>query len=142
MQKGLILPLNRITRNVLNQIIKTEREQQEVLNTKKYDDKMSYGKLSKQDLDTIRFLLVKQVSLGDIANVFGIATGTVESIKNGITHSKKETMFLKRLADVGSADYKKLNKWFEQNKEFVLNKIECSELDVEYKILLINKLWY
>ena len=137
MQKGLILPLNRITRNVLNQIIKTEREQQI---TKKYDDKMSYGKLSKQDLDTIRFLLVKQVSLGDIANVFGIATGTVESIKNGITHSKKETVFLKRLADVGSADQKKLNKWFEQNKEFVLNKIECSDLDVEYKILLINKL--
>ena len=137
MQKGLILPLNRITRNVLNQIIKTEREQQI---TKKYEDKMSYGKLSKQDLDTIRFLLVKQVSLGDIANVFGIATGTVESIKNGITHSKKETVFLKRLADVGSADQKKLNKWFEQNKEFVLNKIECSELDVEYKILLINKL--
>lgn len=140
MQKGLILPLNRITRNVLNQIIKTEREQQEVLNTKKYDDKMSFGKLSKQDLDTIRFLLVKQVSLGDIANVFGIASGTVESIKNGITHNKKETVFLKRLADVGSADYKKLDKWFEQNKEFVLNKIECSELDVEYKILLINKL--
>ena len=87
MQKGLILPLNRITRNVLNQIIKTERDQQI---TKKYNDKMSYGKLSKQDLDTIRFLLVKQVSLGDIANVFGIATGTVESIKNGIHIARRK----------------------------------------------------
>ena len=121
MQKGLILPLNRITRNVLNQIIKTEREQQEVSNTKKYDEKMTYGKLSKQDLDTIRFLLVKQVSMVNIADIFDITVGTAESIKYGVTHSKKKTIFLKRLADVGSADYKKLDKWFEQNQEFVLN---------------------
>lgn len=140
MQKGLILPLNRIASNVLNQIIKTERGQQEVLNTKKYDDKMSYGKLSKQDLDTIRFLLVKQVSLGDIAIAFSVATGTVESIKNGITHSKKETVFLKRLGDIGSVDYKKLNKWFEQNKEFVLTNIKSSRFDDGYQKLLINKL--
>lgn len=140
MQKGFILPLNRITRNVLNQILKTEREQQEASDTKKYDEKMTYGKLSKQDLDTIRFLLVKQVSMVNVADIFDITVGTVESIKYGITHSKKETVFLKHLGDIGSVDYKKLNKWFEQNKEFVLNKIECSELDVEYKILLINKL--
>lgn len=140
MQKGSILPLNRTARNVLNQIIRTEREQQEISDTKKYDEKMTYGKLSKQDLDTIRFLLVKQFSVVNIAYIFDISVDTVESIKYGVTHSKKETVFLKRLGDIGSVDYKKLNKWFEQNKEFVLTKIECSELDVEYKILLINKL--
>ena len=137
MQKGFILPLNRITRNVLEQMIKTERE---VEVGKKYDEKMSYGKLSKQDLDTIRFLLVKKISKSTIAIVFGVSENTIESIRCGLTHSKKETVFLKRLADISSADSKKLDKWFEQNKEFVLNKVECSELDVEYKILLINKL--
>ena len=140
MQKGLILPLNRITRNVLNQIIKTEREQQEVSDTKKYDEKMTYGKLSKQDLDTIRFLLVKQVSMVNVADIFDITVGTVESIKYGVTHSKKETVFLKRLGDIGSVDYKKLNKWFEQNKEFVLTKIKSSKFDDGYQKLLINKL--
>ena len=140
MQKGLILPLNRITRNVLNQIIKTEQEQQEVSDTKKYDEKMTYGKLSKQDLDTIRFLLVKQVSMVNVADIFDITVGTVESIKYGVTHSKKETVFLKRLGDIGSVDYKKLNKWFEQNKEFVINKIKSSKFDGGYQKLLINKL--
>ena len=137
MQKGFILPLNRITRNVLEQMIKTERDQEV---GKKYDEKMSYGKLSKQELDAIRFFLVKKIQKSTIAIVFGVSENTIESIKCAITHNKKETVFLKRLADISSADSKKLDKWFEQNKEFVLTKIECSELDVEYKILLINKL--
>lgn len=137
MQKGFILPLNRITRNLLEQMIKTERE---VEVSKSYDEKMTYGKLSKQDLDTIRFLLVKQIPQPTIAIVFRLSEKSIESIKYGITHGKKETVFLKRLSDISSADSKKLDRWFEQNKEFVLNKIECSEFSVEYKILLINKL--
>lgn len=135
MQHGYVLPLSDLARKVLNRVpdYKIEIKQKVINKTKR-----NLSSLSGKEIEFVKLLISKNIDLPEIAKIVVFKDFSDVPVKSKNRHASRENLFMTIL--IKSVDTKELNKWFEQNKEFVLNKIECSELDVEYKILLINKL--
>ena len=135
MQHGFVLPLSDLARKVLNRIQDDKKEiKQKVINK----TKPNLSSLSSKEIEFVKLLLSKNVDLSEIAKIVVFKDFSDVPMQSKNRHANRENLFMNIL--IKSVDTKELNRWFEQNKEFVLNKIECSELDIEYKILLINKL--
>lgn len=128
MQQGYVIPLSEVSRNVLNKMIPVtyiEKTKPIVPCT---------GKLSTHDVDVIRFLLfigVKQVQIGKI---FKISVITPNKIKNNETHYNHKSVFQNNNYNILDFDRMKIQTWYKENKEYVLNLIESANLDLVAKI--------
>ena len=128
MQQGYVIPLSEVSRNVLNKMIPVtyiEKPKQIVPCT---------GKLSTHDVDVIRFLLFMGVKAHHIGGIFNVNKSAPFAIKTNQNHYNHKSVFQNNNYNVLDFDRMKIQTWYKENREYVLNLVESANLDLVAKI--------